>query len=58
MLYIWPTGGIRMIFNSVCQSSVYMGITLILPVGAEQQLAFLTSSPYDSDAGEPHFDKH
>lgn len=56
--YIYGQQGIRMIFNSVCQSLVYMGITLIFPVGAERQLAFLTRSPPESEVGEPHFDKH
>lgn len=47
-----------MIFNSVCQTSVYVEIALIFPVGAEQQPTFLTNPLRDSDAGEPHFGKH
>lgn len=35
-----------------------MGITLLFPVGNEQQPEFLTSLLCDSDVGEPHSDNH
>lgn len=56
MLYMWPMGWIGMISNCVCQTLVSMEITLVIPVGNEQQPAFLTSLPCGSDAGQPHTD--
>lgn len=53
VLYMWPTGVIRMIFNNISQALVCMGISSIFPMWTEQQRAFWTSPSRESQAGDP-----